>query len=180
MEDFSFSYVDVKDEIVQVFKAALPKFGYADVKVLKSDPQSDREIPCLGVNRANTSEDSQSIADASGDVFNPVTKTLTRIRGTFMREAMEVRIWHTNADERDKLFPTMMATLFAMRPGMVEKGILNLTLQNGRDEQDSTMQQAPMVLYWSTVTMSYLNPLDINITEVVPVITAINDNLIIK
>jgi hypothetical protein len=59
------------------------------------------------------------------------------------------------------------AILFAFRIPLVEKGLLNVSLRGGRDEQDTTMQHAPTPIYWSTITMTYLNPLNVEIVEIV-------------
>jgi hypothetical protein len=173
--NFTFKHVDVKAVLVENLEVELPKFGFSKVKVVKADPQSAVDIPCIGINRADDSESDQSIADASGTHFDAETKTHYRFYGTFFQESIEIRAWHTNADERDKLYQHMKAILFAMRPQLVEMGLLNLTLRGGRDEQDSSMAQAPMVLYWAPITMNFLNPMDVTFEEVAEPITAILD-----
>lgn len=174
---FTFSTVDVKEELVKSLKTELPNFNYKGnntVKVLKADPQSPSELPCIGINRIDDSESAQSIADGEGSAYNPETKTLEKFFGTFFSESMEIRVWHTNADERDKLYQVVKGILFATRTDLASKGLLNFSLRGGRDEQDSTMSQAPMVLYWSTITLSYLNPLDVSfITDGVEAITSV-------
>ena len=174
MAAFTFEHVDVKEEILQVMKKQLPGFGFPNVKVLKSDPQSSSEIPCIGINRVDDSESEQSISDAVTTHYDQATQTYYQVFGTYFSESVEVRVWHTNADERDKVYRHVKAMLVALRLPLVEKGLLNISLRTGRDEQDSSMSQAPMVLYWSAITMSYLNPMDVTFTEVVPAITAFN------
>lgn len=171
---YTFDHVDVKEELVKALKTELPKFGFSTVKVIKADPQTHTEIPCIGINRVDDSETSQSLADVAGSHFDKDTNTQYRTFGTYFQESMEIRVWHTNADERDKLYRHMKAILLANRLPLVEKGLLNITLRGGKDEQDSTMQQAPMVLYWSTITLSFLNPLDVTFEEIVAPISAIN------
>ncbi len=176
---YTFASVDVKDELVKQLKEELPKFGYAGartVKVIPSDPASPSELPCVGVNRIDDSESSQSIDDANGTHYDEKTKTWYEFKGTFFSESLEVRIWHTNADERDRLYQTVKGVLMAVRPDLVKKGLLNLTMRSGRDEQDSSMAQAPMVLYWSTITINYLNPLNVEYTQLVDTITGFTDN----
>lgn len=175
MADFTFEHVDVKTKIVTELRNQLPKYEFQNVKVIKADPQSATEIPCIGVNRVDDNEAEQSIADASGNAYDPSTKTYRQFFGTFFQESIEIRVWHTNADERDKLYRVVKASLVALRLKLVEDGLLNLTLRSGRDEQDSSMAQAPMVLYWSTITMSYLNPMDVTFTDEVEPISAINE-----
>lgn len=182
MMNFTYETVDVKQELVNRLKQELPNFGYVGnltIKVLKADPQSHTEFPCIGINRIDDSESNQSIADSQGTVFNPDTNELQTITGTFFSESMEIRVWHTNADERDKLYQTVKAILFAIRPDLIQKGLLSITLRSGRDEQDSTMQQAPVVIYWTTITMSYLNPLDVAVLNQSYAITAteVNSNI---
>lgn len=176
VKEFSFNHVDVKDTIVTKLKIELPKFGFSKVKVLKADPRTQAELPCIGVNRIDDNETEQSIADSQGTIYDKDTKEYRQIYGTFFQESSEVRIWHTNADERDRLYRHVKAILFALRRELVEQGIINVTLRSGRDEQDSTMAQASTVLYWSSITMSYLNPLDIQFVDIVEPITSITNN----
>jgi len=179
---FTFETVDVKQELVDRLKTGFSDLGYTGknvVKVLKADPQSPSEIPCIGINRADDSESSQSIADGQGTLYDPITKLNTTFYGTFFAEAQEIRIWHTNSDEREKLYLVTKALLFAMRNDLAEKGLINFNLRSGKDEQDSTMAQAPMVLYWASITMSYLNPLDVTFTEVVEPISEVTVNEIL-
>lgn len=177
MQDFVISTdVDVKSQIVQALQPELVKRGYSAIKVIKADPQSQSEIPCVGINRIDDSEDSQTLSNASGSIYDSSTSTNHEFSGTFFSEALEIRIWHTNADERDKLYRVVRAVLFAMRDDLTNLGLLNISLRSGRDEQDSSMQQAPMVLYWTTITMSYLNPLEIDFQTVVSAISAVDSN----
>ena len=176
---FTFTTVDVKQELVTRLKDGLAKLGYigkGTVRVLKADPQSPTEIPCIGINRADDSESSQSIADGYGTLYDQITKENKTFYGTFFSEAQEIRIWHTNSDEREKLYLAVKALLFGMRYDLSQMGLTNFNLRSGRDEQDSTMAQAPMVLYWATLTMSYLNPLDVSFTDIVEPISDIVDN----
>ena len=169
--------MDVKQELVDRLKVALVAKGYTGknaVKVLKADPQTPSEIPCIGINRIDDSEGSQSLSDSQGSSYNPDTKVNTTFYGTFFSEAQDIRIWHTNADEREKLYLIAKASLFAMRSDLAQKGLLNFNLRSGRDEQDSTMAQAPMVLYFASITMTYLNPLDVAFTEVVEPISSVD------
>jgi hypothetical protein len=172
---FTFEYIDMKDELVNALKAGLLAFSFGAVKVLKSDPQSPAEIPCIGINRIDDNENERTLGDFSDADYDKDTKTYTTEYGTFFAEAVEVRVWHVNADERDKVYRTVKAILFAARIDLVQKGVLNISLRSGKDEQDTTMTQAPMALYWASITMSYLNPLDVHITEAVEPITAIYD-----
>lgn len=176
VKDFTFEHVDVKTELVEALKNTLPKFNFNGVKVLKADPQGAAELPCIGINRIDDSESEPSISDAVETRYDKDTGTYYQVFGSFFSESVELRVWHTNADERDRLYRHTKAVLLAMRLPLVEKGLLNLTLRSGRDEQDSSMQQAPMVLYWSTITMSYLNPLDVTFAEVAQPITGIPVN----
>ncbi len=177
MADFTFEHVDVKQELVDELKARLPGFGFGNVKVIKADPQSASELPCIGINRVDDNETEQSIADAVDVRYDKDTQTYYQVFGTYFSESVEVRVWHTNADERDKLYRHVKAVLLALRLPLVEKGLLNISLRTGRDEQDSSMAQAPMVLYWSTITMSYLNPLNVTFEEIVQPISAITPNM---
>jgi hypothetical protein len=174
--NFNFDTVDVKSEVVKAFKTELSAHGFANVKVLKSDPQSPAELPCIGVNRASDDETSMSMADSHGISYDAATSIYTTEQGTFFSESVEIRVWHTNADERDKLYLIVKAILFAYRFEWVKLGLINLSLRGGRDEQDSTMQNAPTVMYWSVINMVYLNPLNVDILETIAPITAVTDS----
>lgn len=174
--DFLFDTVDVKQSIVDALKVELPKLKFDNVRVLKSDPQSPTEIPCIGINRVSDDETNMSIADSIGNSYNGATQVYSTQQGTFFAESMEVRVWHTNSDERDALYRAVKAIMFAYRMHWVEKGLLNVTLRMGRDEQDSSMQNAPTVVYWSVITMSYVNPLNVDILSDVAPISAVTDN----
>lgn len=160
--DFTFEHVDVKQEMVTALISELPKAGYSNIRVLKSDPQTPTEYPCIGINRANDDETNQTIDDVIGEpTYDPVTQIYSVLKGTYFQESLEIRIWHTNADERDKLYPIVKATAVALRDRLVYLGLRNIILRGGRDEQDTTMQSAPTALYWASITMSYLNPLNV-------------------
>lgn len=171
---YTFETVDVKTEIYTMLHNELPKFGFRDVKVIKADPQTAVEIPCVGINRIDDSEATDTIADAVDVRYDSETQKYYQVYGSYFQESLEIRVWHTNADERDKLYRHVKAILFASRLPLVEKGLINLKLRSGKDEQDSSMQQAPTVLYWAPITMSYQNPLNVIFEEIVQPITAIN------
>lgn len=173
----SFETVDVKEEILIRLKAELPKFGFGKVKVVKADPQSASEIPCIGINRVDDSESMDTISDHVETRYDDKTKTHYQVFGTYFQESLEIRVWHTNADERDKLYRHVKAILFASRLPLVEKGLMNIKLRSGKDEQDSSMAQAPMILYWAPITMNYMNPLNVTFTELVEPITSITDRM---
>lgn len=176
---FKFETVDMKTEIVNGLKNELPKFGFNRVKILKADPLTDAEIPCIGVNRISDDENNQSIADGQGTFYDKSSKEWKEFYGTFFQESMEIRVWHLNADERDRLYIHTKAILFALRKELVKKGVINITLRSGRDEQDTTLQQASVPLYWATITMSYLNPLDVAFIETVePISFVLPRNLV--
>lgn len=166
-----YTYVDVKEELVQALRIALAEEGYESIRVLKSDPREAAEIPCICVNRTNADETSQVLADEVDERFDEATQTWYDYKGTFFNETMEIRVWHSNADERDKLYVLTKAVLFNMRTNLVEKGLRNVKLQGGRDEQDNTFP--PHVLYWSSINMNYLNPLEVEV-EVGAPITAVD------
>lgn len=174
---FTFETVDVKTELVDKLKTELPKFGFGAVKVLKADPQSASEMPCVGINRIDDSEATDTIADAVDVRFDPATNTHYQVFGSYFQEAVEIRVWHTNADERDKLYQHVRAILFSVRIPLAEKGLVNLKLRSGKDEQDSSMSQAPMVLYWAPITMTFMNPLNVTFEEIVQPITAIKPTM---
>jgi hypothetical protein len=173
---YTFEHVDTKNELVRLISAELPKFGFANVKVFGADPLAPSEIPCIGINRLDDSETSQSIGDMAGDHFDPDTKTYYKTYGTYFQDSLEIRIWHTNSNERDRLYRHLKAILLAIRLPLVEKGLRNITLRTGRDEQDTSGQNAPFPIYWSTLTMNSMNPLDVTFEEYAEPITAIPVN----
>lgn len=174
-KQYSFDYVNVKSDLAAALAKELPKFGYINVKVLTSDPATQADLPCVGINRVDDSESDQSIGDASGVSYDEETKTYVEYHGTFFSESVEIRVWHTNADERDKLYHTVKGITFAIRPDLVQKGLINLSLRGGMDEQDSSGQHAPMPLYWATITMTYLNPLAVEYKQIAEPISAVTE-----
>lgn len=173
--EFTFATVDVKDEIFKALRDTLPKKGLPKVKVIKADPALPSELPCIGINRASDDESEQTIADDHGTHYDPTTQVYTVYKGTFFQEAIEVRVWHTNADERDEVYRMVRTILFAHRTELVKKGLLNISLRGGRDEQDTSMQFAPKPIYWGVITMTYLNPLNVDILETVEKISGFTD-----
>jgi hypothetical protein len=174
MADFTYQYVDVKEESAVIFKDQLPKGGFVDVKVLKSDPFQKAELPCLAITREGDNEECNVIGDQiQAPSYNSTTMEYTVVKGTFFQEHMEYRIWHTNADERDRLYNYVKAVLLYMRERLTEKGILNIVFEGGQDEQDNTMTFASIPIYWGTITMTYLNPLNVQETSIIPPITTI-------
>ena len=93
--------------------------------------------------------------------------------GRFKGESLEIRIWHTNTNARNRLYRHLKAIMVAIRKQLVEKGLRNLTLRSGRDEQDTSGQNAPFAIYWSTMTLNALNPMDVTFEEVAEPITAV-------
>ena len=173
--EMSFQSVDVKDEIHKLLKKELPKFGFDRVKVVKADPHTHTEIPCVAINRLDDSEGTDTIGDHVDTHYDPATQKHYQVYGSYFNEAIEVRVWHENADERDKLYQHVKAILYSARHHLTELGLINTKLRSGKDEQDSSMAQAPMVFYWAPITMSYMNPLNVTFTEIVQPITAIID-----
>jgi hypothetical protein len=180
MADFTFDHVDVKEALTSALKDQLPKMGYPTVKVIKADPTTASEIPCIGINRVDDSESETSIANGEGNYYDADTQTYYEVYGTYFSESMELRIWHTNADERDKLYKAMKAILLAQRQSLVQQGLLNITLRGGKDEQEVSGEQAPIAIYWSTITMSFLNPLDVYFTKVAQPISAVPVNGVLQ
>ena len=68
--------------------------------------------------------------------------------------------------------------MLSIRPDLVNKGLMNISLRTGKDEQDTSGQNAPFPIYWSTITWNSLNPLDVTFEEIAEPITAIvvNEN----
>ncbi len=170
--NFTFAHVDVKEELVKTFLQILPKHNFPDIKVIKSDPQTPAEIPCIGINRASDDESNQFLTDTvEAPSYDTVTQEYTVKKGTYFQESIELRVWHTNADMRDKLYPVVKATILAMRETLTSKGLRNINIRGGRDEQDTSMQSAALPLYWASVTISFLNPLEVSIVSIAPPIT---------
>lgn len=176
MTTYRFEHVDTKNELMRFLNQELPKFGFRNVKVLTGDPTTPAELPCIGINRLDDSESNQSIGDMAGEHYDEKAKVHYRTHGTYFQESLELRIWHTNAGERDKLYRHLKAILIAIRMELVKRGLRNLTLRSGKDEQDSTGQNAPVPIYWSTITLSAMNPLDVTFEEIIEPISAIAVN----
>ncbi|MFS8214818.1 hypothetical protein [Paenibacillus sp. S29] len=165
-----FNSVDVKEELLQFLKT-----GFKDAKVrmnvLKSDPQTDAELPCVGINRVSDDEAAHIMGDYGGSDFDRDNLQYAEIHSTHFQESMEVRIWHTNADERERAYRILKALLMLFRPVSVQKGLLSFSMGAGKDESDFTGQVTPFPVYWSSIVITYLNPLDVQTTEHVDAIS---------
>jgi hypothetical protein len=138
------------------------KYGLNKIKVVGSDPRQGGDIPCIGVNIANKAMQGDSITQSGesrydDDPTSPTYQKWLITRSTFFEETLEIRLWHTNADERDRLGPIIDGILFASIPYLTELGFVNIQLGNGRDEADSERFAEPM--YWYTLSMRFWNPL---------------------
>ncbi len=153
----NFNYIDVKTELVKELRNHIND----NIRILKSDPREVTEIPCIGINRAGDDEQSQVLGDELGIVFDESLGFHVSYKGTFFSETMEIRVWHSNADERDALYILTKAVLINLRDFLIEKGLRNLKLSGGRDEQENNFPPHP--LYWAAINLNYLNPLDITV-----------------
>ncbi|WP_308722499.1 hypothetical protein [Paenibacillus polysaccharolyticus] len=165
-----FNSVDVKEELLQFLKKGF-KENAVRMNVFKSDPQTETELPCVGINRVSDSEAAHILGDFGGDDFDRDALQYSEIHSTHFQESMEVRIWHTNADERERAYRVMKALLMLFRPVAVSKGLLSFGMEAGKDESDFTGQVAPFPVYWASIIISYLNPLDVQVTERVEAIS---------
>ncbi|WP_025684572.1 hypothetical protein [Paenibacillus maysiensis] len=165
-----FSSVDVKEELLQFLKKGF-KDSAVRMNVFKADPQTETELPCVGINRVSDSEAAHILGDFGGEDFDRESLEFSEIHSTHFQESMEVRIWHTNADERERAYRILKALLMLFRPVAVQKGILNFSMEAGKDESDFTGQVAPFPVYWASIVITYLNPLDVQTTEHVDAIS---------
>ena len=169
----TYTYVNVKDALVVALREALATEGYSDVRVLKADPRENVEIPCIGINRAGDDERNQVLGDSFGTYKDEETGIWSQFKGTYFNETMEIRIWHKNPDDRDKLYILTKAVLFNLRDTLGEQGLRNIALSGGRDEQENNYPPHP--LYWSSINMTYLNPLEVEV--VVDTIDSVTETL---
>lgn len=162
-----YNYLDVKGLVVERLKTILADAGYtekAEIRVLKSDPHDPADIPCVGVNLANADEDGNTLSDESGAEFDPTLFNgaggYKHFRGAFFRETLEIRLWHKNADERDKIRVLLMAQLFGLKKELTSLGLRTIKISGGRDEQDNAQLQ-PHPIYFAPFTLNYLNPVEV-------------------
>ncbi|MEC0169912.1 hypothetical protein [Paenibacillus graminis] len=167
-----FNSVDVKERLLQFLKAGFQQAGVR-MNVLKSDPQTAAELPCIGINRIADGEAVHSLGDYAGSDFDKDSLEYSEVYSAYYQESMEVRIWHTNADERERVYRLLKALLMVFRPVIVEQGVRSFTVEGGKDESDFTGQVAPFPVYWASVVISYLNPLDVQVGEMAEIITNI-------
>ena len=156
-----YTYVPMKDEIINALRAGLAAQQYKTLRIIKADPKEAAEIPCICVNRADAGESNQVLGDVLDPEFDEESSKWVEYKGTFFSETMEIRIWHFNSDERENLYLLMQAILFDMKNALAAKGVHNVKLRGGRDEQDNTMMAQP--LYWAAIHMDYLNPLQVSV-----------------
>jgi hypothetical protein len=149
-----YQYIDVKDTLVHLIEQALIKENIKNIKVQKSDPREAADIPCICINRAGDNETDRVIGDDFGEDYDDTISTDRIYEGTSFEEAMEVRVWHTNASERDRLYIFIKVLLFSLRKVLTGLGLRNITLKGGHDEQDNTFPPVPM--YWGAITINYV------------------------
>ncbi len=170
-----FNSVDMKEELLQFLKRS---FRAAQIKiaVLKSDPQTEGELPCIGINRVSDSEMNHIIGDFAGETFDSDQLEYSQLYGPTFQESMEIRIWHRNADERERIYRLLKALIIQFRIRAVEIGIRSFSIEGGKDESDFSGQVVPFPVYWASLVISYLNPMDVEITQRVATITSVTVN----
>lgn len=166
-----FEDLDVKTELVDRLQKHYRTMGIK-IRVLKADPRELAEIPCIGINRVGDDESNTMLGGIGGTFQNKTTGVWYRQKSTYFNQSLEIRIWHKNPDERDKIYRYLKAFLFNMRDELEALGLRNITMSGGRDEQENNFP--PFPLYWSVINLRYLQPLDIN--SVANVITDVNVN----
>ncbi|WP_017814467.1 hypothetical protein [Paenibacillus shenyangensis] len=170
-----FNSVDMKEELLQFLKQS---FRAAQIKmtVLKSDPQTSGELPCIGINRVSDSEANHTIGDFAGSTFDDIDLEYGELYGTVFQESMEIRIWHNNADERERVYRLLKALIIQFRKQAVALGVRSFSMEAGKDESDFSGQVIPFPVYWGSLVITYLNPMDVEITEHVVAITSVTVN----
>lgn len=175
---FNYLYTDVKDYIAQAVTSELQQSNYGNgaIRIFKSDPLDEQSLPAIGINMVNLDEDSSGIGlTTQPPTFDQESGLYTTYQGAYMKEIVEVRVFHTNADERDKLRIFTLAVLFAVKNDLLQMGIQNITLSGGRDEQDNTLLQSGP-LFMNSINLSYLNPLDVTVTTSATVVASVNSD----
>lgn len=165
---YGFQYVDVKQVIYEALMAELSSSDMEIVRVFKSDPIEQAQIPGIGINKIALNEEAATAGlglVSQAPTYKIETHEYTTYSGVYMQEAVETRIFHQNPDERDKLAIMVLAVLFAVRGKLFEVGLQNITLSGGRDEQDNNLMSMPLFMH--SITMHYINPLDVQVTTVV-------------
>lgn len=164
--EYSYFYVDTKD-YMQVFMDYQLRTSWRQaVRVFKSDPLEEADIPCVGINVASADQDAGGIGLTSQPpTYDAVTGARTDYKGLYMRETIELRVFHTNPDERDKLRIFCLSALFAAIDGLQAQGLREMRVSGGRDEQDVEIISKPLFMH--TLTLSYLNPLTVTVTTAV-------------
>lgn len=171
----TFNYVNVKKFIYEALDGELRDSGANKIRVFTSDPLDQAYIPGIGINKVGLTEDATSSGlglVSQQPTYNPDTKEYTEYKGAFMQEAVEVRVFHTNPDERDKLAIHVLAILFAVREQLLKLGLREITLSGGRDEQDNVLMSVPLFMH--SITMHYNNPLDVQVTTTVDRVESID------
>jgi hypothetical protein len=155
-----------KSAIIALLKLGLDHYyGLNMLKIIGSDPTLEGNIPCVAVNIASKNLQGEAIgqsedAQYDDDPASPTYQKWLITRSTFFDEALEIRVWHTNADERDKLAPLVEGILYASLNYLAELGYTNIRLGSGRDEQ-AQGNGFPMPLYWYTLVINFWNPLTV-------------------
>ncbi len=168
----NFSSVDMKEQLLQFLKQS---FRAAQIKmtVLKSDPQTSGELPCIGINRVSDSEINHTLGDYAGDTFDEDEMEYSELYGAVFQESMEVRIWHNNADERERIYRLLKALIIQFRKNAVQLGVRSFSMEAGKDESDFSGNVVPFPVYWASIVITYINPFDVEIVQHANAITSV-------
>ncbi len=170
-----FKSIDMKEQLLQFLKQS---FRAAQIKmtVLKSDPQTSGELPCIGINRVSDSEINHTLGEYAGDTFDEDEMEYSELYGAVFQESMEVRIWHNNADERERIYRLLKALIIQFRKSAVQLGVRSFSMEAGKDESDFSGNVVPFPVYWASIVITYMNPFDVEITQHVNAITSVTVN----
>lgn len=116
---------DLKQIVLDVLTpgfAALAPADAAHLTLFVNDPMDFADFPCVGINLLSDTEYVQSIGDVLGDVTDD-EGTLHAGASTLCQQNVEVKLWSSNGDERDRLGRLLKLALFTGRGTEINPGL---------------------------------------------------------
>ena len=153
---------DLKHELVRIIKREMIAQG-VQVKVITTDPRDIKELPCIALNRVTDNESQMGFNNLYDEEYDPATEQSNPFYSGLMTENIEIRIWTENSDERDSLSFLSKGILILAKQELIKKGLGNMQLNGGRDEQDFKTFD-PYFIYWYVINFTALNPMDVRPT----------------
>lgn len=126
------------------------------MKVLKSWPHDEAQLPCISVHYVSDTLEGKAIGMDFGVVEN-ADGTATERKGAYFRESLEVKYWATVDEMRELVRPRLKVALLSLFETFEELGVQLPQITGGGDDQDFESAK-PEELYLLTYNLSFMVP----------------------